>query len=332
MKTKPKISYKYQSPNKAKRNLAERGIAEQGADEKGVAKQGIVIEYIILHYTEMSFEDAVERLCSPKYEVSAHYLIHKNGEIFQLVNDEDIAWHAGVSYWRGKERLNQNSIGIEMDNLGNTPFTEAQYDSLISLCKELMKKHKIPAENVIGHSDIAPDRKVDPGIFFDWQKLAREGIGMEIMPVNKTQNANILLPVNTQLQEGDLNQMLPEVKTEAQSEMWPETQPKVRPKISPAALPKVRSEVQPESLSEARSILQAIGYNVAADDSSRKSGELDKQTSSAIRAFLSHFHPGYIIEKYTTKYGHEYYMNLDSYYELDEEVMQALGQYKHLLK
>lgn len=138
------------------------------------------IEYIILHYTEQDFNTSVESLCSEEKGVSAHYLVAEDGGIFNLVDDENIAWHAGKSYWRGYEALNNNSIGIEIVNLGDRSFPETQMDSVIELCKFLKKKYDIPRENIIGHSDIAPDRKIDPGIFFDWRRLSDEGLGIEL--------------------------------------------------------------------------------------------------------------------------------------------------------
>lgn len=136
------------------------------------------IEYIILHYTEISLEDAISKLCNKESKVSTHYVICANGEIEQLVDDEHRAWHAGESYWQGKEGLNKYSIGIEIDNLGNTPFSDKQMQSCVSLCKHLMQKYDIKRENVLGHSDIAPRRKIDPGIYFDWAYLAKHGIGL----------------------------------------------------------------------------------------------------------------------------------------------------------
>ncbi|MDP5110480.1 MAG: N-acetylmuramoyl-L-alanine amidase [Rickettsiaceae bacterium] len=136
------------------------------------------IEYVILHFTEMLFEDALTRLCAKEHEVSAHYIIKEDGEIFQLVDDKNLAWHAGESSWHGKGKLNQNSIGIELDNLGNKTFSKAQMNSCIELCKTLSIRYNIPKENFIGHSDIAPDRKIDPGIFFDWELLYKYGLGV----------------------------------------------------------------------------------------------------------------------------------------------------------
>lgn len=136
------------------------------------------IRYIILHYTEMEFNEAVNRLCDPAAKVSSHYLIKKSGEIYQLVGDFYRAWHAGKSKWQHEEALNNSSIGIEIDNLGNEEFTDTQMQSVISLCKALMSKYRIHRDNVVGHSDIAPSRKIDPGMYFDWHSLAKNGIGI----------------------------------------------------------------------------------------------------------------------------------------------------------
>lgn len=138
----------------------------------------LTIKYLIIHYTEMPFKDALQKLTSKDAGVSAHYLIKEDGEIFRLVNDDKIAWHAGVSSWYGQESLNSNSIGIELDNLGNCIFAEKQMQSCIELCKFLSKKYDIQPQNIIAHSDVAPSRKIDPGIFFDWQLLADNGLGI----------------------------------------------------------------------------------------------------------------------------------------------------------
>lgn len=147
------------------------------------------IKYIILHYTEMTFNGAVERLCSEESSVSAHYIIKDDGSIYQLVEDNYIAWHAGMSFWQGEEKLNESSIGIEMDNLGDHPFPKEQMSSCKDLCLYLMHKYNIAPQNVLGHSDIAPDRKIDPGIYFDWKYLAEHGIG--IIPKNKYKKEHI---------------------------------------------------------------------------------------------------------------------------------------------
>lgn len=137
------------------------------------------IEFIILHYTEMTFDAAMAKLCDPAAEVSAHYLIHKNGDIYCLVDDENIAWHAGKSSWKSIEKLNLHSIGIEIDNSGNEIFTDAQMQSCVELCHDLREKYKIERNCIIGHSDIAPNRKWDPGIFFNWRLLQENEIGIE---------------------------------------------------------------------------------------------------------------------------------------------------------
>jgi len=142
------------------------------------AERTAPIEYVILHFTEMLFEDALARLCSKEHEVSAHYIIKEDGKIFQLVEDKNIAWHAGISSWHEKDKLNQNSIGIELDNLGNKAFSKAQMNSCIELCKTLSTRYNIPKKNFIGHSDVAPDRKIDPGIFFEWELLYKHGLGI----------------------------------------------------------------------------------------------------------------------------------------------------------
>lgn len=136
------------------------------------------IEFIIIHYTEMSFEGALNRLMDSNSKVSSHYLIKETGEIYQLVPDELAAWHAGKSYWDGLYSLNNHSIGIELDNLGNKAYTLPQMLSCIDLCKYLVKTHNINPLNILGHSDIAPDRKIDPGPWFNWKELAKEGLGL----------------------------------------------------------------------------------------------------------------------------------------------------------
>lgn len=148
------------------------------------------IKYIIIHYTEMLFDDAIRKLCDPKSKVSSHYLIKDDGQVFQLVDDKYKAWHAGVSYWKNDSNINECSIGIELDNLGNTEFSKKQLDNLAKLCKILMNKYSINYSNVIGHSDIAPERKIDPGIFFDWYKLGVQGIG-HLSNVNLTKNLSL---------------------------------------------------------------------------------------------------------------------------------------------
>lgn len=136
---------------------------------------------IVLHYTEMKpVENAFDRLCNPDGGVSAHYLITEEGEVTRLVPDEKRAWHAGVSFWRGHKDVNSASIGIELDHpghaLGYREFSEAQIEALVPLLHRLVKQHDIPRANVVGHSDVAPARKTDPGELFPWDRLAEYGL------------------------------------------------------------------------------------------------------------------------------------------------------------
>ena len=141
------------------------------------------IKIIVIHYTGMQSErESLIRLCNTKSKVSSHFLISKNGEICRMVQDFKVAWHAGKSYWGKYKNLNKNSIGIELANKGHkfgyTNFHKKQISSLIKLCKKLIKEYKIKKENIIGHSDIAPLRKIDPGEKFPWDKLAKKDIGI----------------------------------------------------------------------------------------------------------------------------------------------------------
>ena len=132
---------------------------------------------IVLHYTAMeSAEAALERLCDPEIEVSAHYLIAEDGRIWQMVGEEARAWHAGVGQWRDVVDVNSRSIGIELANRGDHPFPEPQMAALEALMRDIMARWDITPEGVIGHSDMAPARKCDPGPRFDWARLAREGL------------------------------------------------------------------------------------------------------------------------------------------------------------
>lgn len=135
------------------------------------------ISMVVLHYTEMKpVETALARMCDPAVSVSAHYCITEEGEVIRLVPEDRRAWHAGASYWRGIPDVNSASIGIELDHpghgLGYRAFTDAQIDALIPLLARIVKQYDIPRANVVGHSDVAPMRKVDPGELFPWHRLA----------------------------------------------------------------------------------------------------------------------------------------------------------------
>ena len=121
-------------------------------------------------------EAALDRLCDPDAEVSAHYLIGRDGVVWQLVAEDQRAWHAGAGSWCGLEDINSRSIGIELDNRGDEPFPEPQMHSLEMLLVATLDRWSIAPERVIGHSDMAPGRKVDPGPRFDWARLARQGL------------------------------------------------------------------------------------------------------------------------------------------------------------
>jgi N-acetylmuramoyl-L-alanine amidase len=141
------------------------------------------IHSVIVHYTGMrSLQSAVERLLSKKYEVSSHYLISRTGKIIQLVKDNNIAWHAGISNWFKFKNLNKNSIGIELENKGHQygyqAFPSKQIVQLIKILKILKRKFKIKNINITGHSDIAPNRKIDPGEKFPWKKLYKNDLAI----------------------------------------------------------------------------------------------------------------------------------------------------------
>lgn len=134
---------------------------------------------VVLHYTEMrTASAALDRLCSPVAEVSAHYLIGRDGTIWALVDEAQRAWHAGAGQWQGQEDVNSRSIGIELDNDGQSPFSARLMASLEPLLAEILSHWRIPPTGVIAHSDMAPCRKVDPGSRFDWQRLARQNLAV----------------------------------------------------------------------------------------------------------------------------------------------------------
>ncbi|HAU29992.1 MAG TPA: N-acetylmuramoyl-L-alanine amidase [Rhodospirillaceae bacterium] len=137
------------------------------------------IDMLVLHYTNMpDATSALARMCDPSAEASAHYLIGKDGRIFQMVDESRRAWHAGISCWLGESDINSRSIGIELDNSGNQPFPEVQMATLEELARNIIARHAISKGRVLGHSDVAPLRKQDPGKWFDWARLAKAGTGL----------------------------------------------------------------------------------------------------------------------------------------------------------
>ena len=141
------------------------------------------VDTLVLHYTGMvSAEAALERLTDPAAKVSAHWCIGEDGTLWRLVPEEQRAWHAGLSEWRGRRSVNDFSIGIELVNPGHEhgyrPFPPAQMDALLDLARAIVARHPIDPRNVVAHSDIAPTRRQDPGELFDWARLAEAGIGL----------------------------------------------------------------------------------------------------------------------------------------------------------
>jgi N-acetylmuramoyl-L-alanine amidase len=142
-----------------------------------------VPDMLVLHYTGMETgEAALARLCDPEAKVSSHYLVEEDGRIFRLVPEERRAWHAGVSFWKGEEGVNHASIGIEIVNPGHEfgyrPFPDAQIDAVIALVADIRTRWSIDDSRILGHSDVAPARKIDPGELFPWKRLAQAGHGI----------------------------------------------------------------------------------------------------------------------------------------------------------
>jgi len=151
--------------------LVHRELPSPNWDERALP-----VTMVVIHYTEMEREAALARLTDPEAQVSAHYFISEAGEVVRLVAEDKRAWHAGASFWRGHKDVNSASIGIELDNpghaLGYREFPEAQIEALIPLLHDIVRRHDIPRANVVGHSDVAPARKIDPGELFPWEWLA----------------------------------------------------------------------------------------------------------------------------------------------------------------
>lgn len=166
-----------------KSDTGVNGVRMRPSPNHNERPAGSAIDMLLLHYTGMkSAEEALQRLCDPRAEVSSHYLVEEDGTIWQLVPEARRAWHAGASFWKGERDVNGRSIGIEIVNPGHEfgyrPFPEAQIEALIGLCRDILARHAIPAERVLAHSDVAPSRKEDPGELFPWARLAAEGIGL----------------------------------------------------------------------------------------------------------------------------------------------------------
>ena len=149
-------------------------------------RRGERVELIVLHYTGMADgPSARARLCDPEAEVSAHWLVHEDGRTESLVPEDRRAWHAGAGAWQRRDDVNSRSIGVEIVNPGDAPFPARQMAALATLLRDIMARHDLGPGSVIGHSDMAPGRKCDPGRRFDWQGLARQGLA--IWPVADTE-------------------------------------------------------------------------------------------------------------------------------------------------
>ncbi|GAA3848187.1 N-acetylmuramoyl-L-alanine amidase [[Pseudomonas] carboxydohydrogena] len=164
--------------------FASRFLASPNFDER----DGSPVDIVVLHYTGMPEEEAaLARLCDPEAKVSSHYVVRESGEIVQLVAEDKRAWHAGVSRWREWTDINARSIGIEIVNPGHDggcpPFPDVQIEAVIALTRDIATRRHIPRDQVLAHSDIAPQRKQDPGEWFPWERLAAEGVGLWVEPV-----------------------------------------------------------------------------------------------------------------------------------------------------
>ncbi len=167
--------------------LSHEHFPTQNQDERPINAH---ISILVLHYTGMATaKAALHRMQDPTAKVSAHWCIDEDGRIYSLVPEKLRAWHAGLSYWRQKYLVNDISIGIELVNPGHEngyrPFPARQMKSLTGLAIEILSRYEIPAQNVVGHSDISPHRKKDPGELFDWRRLSESGIGLWPTHLNK---------------------------------------------------------------------------------------------------------------------------------------------------
>jgi N-acetylmuramoyl-L-alanine amidase len=174
--------------------------------------RGCPVDMLILHYTGMkTARDALDRLRDPAAAVSSHYVVDEDGSVFRLVPEDRRAWHAGVSHWRGQASLNARSIGIEIVNPGHEwgyrDFPVLQLAAVCDLSLLILARHGIPARNVVAHSDVAPDRKEDPGERFDWRALAQNGVGLwpedapDLGTTGAVRDAVTLRPVRAALAE-----------------------------------------------------------------------------------------------------------------------------------
>ncbi|MFQ5983896.1 MAG: N-acetylmuramoyl-L-alanine amidase [Alphaproteobacteria bacterium] len=175
-------------------------IVDRLSPNNDARPDGVAVDMLILHYTGMpTTAEALARLTDPSASVSAHYLIDEDGTVYRLVAEARRAWHAGEASWRGRRDVNGASIGIELHNPGYEhgyrPYPEPQMAALEALAQDIMARHPIPARHVLGHSDVAPHRKRDPGELFDWRRLSEAGVGLwPARPVVKGEMGLVLCP------------------------------------------------------------------------------------------------------------------------------------------
>lgn len=158
-------------------------IIDRPSPNQGPRPDGSPVDILVLHYTELPLKESLDILSDPtrEHRVSAHYVLAEDGVAYRLVPEDRVAWHAGRSHWRGREALNASSIGIEIVNLHGDrhDYPPGQIMALIELCRAIIARHSaIVPRNIVGHSDIAPGRKIDPGLCFPWRTLAEAGIGL----------------------------------------------------------------------------------------------------------------------------------------------------------
>lgn len=165
-----------------------RPVEARPSPNHDVRRAGAPIDILLLHYTGMAdAEAALDRLGDPDAKVGAHWFVHDDGRVVQLVDEARRAWHAGVSRWAGEDDVNSRSVGIEIHNpghdLGYPDFPDPQIAAVIALCRDIVARHAIPPRRVLAHSDVAPGRKIDPGEKFPWRRLHLAGVGHWVAPV-----------------------------------------------------------------------------------------------------------------------------------------------------
>ena len=154
-------------------------IAERPSPNFNDRRNGAGVDLVVLHYTAMpDAEAALCRLCDAEAEVSAHYLVAKDGAVTRMVAEDKRAWHAGEGRWAGRDDVNSRSLGIELDNDGDSHFEDAQMEALEALLADILERHALHPKSVIAHSDMAPGRKSDPGRLFEWKRLADKGLSI----------------------------------------------------------------------------------------------------------------------------------------------------------